>query len=166
MSLEEIRNEARKFHDRIRKRNIREYSAAVITCVIMVLEIRFLKLPVTFQVALGLGIAGTLVLLYQMRKRGASRALPTDMAFMSCLEFHRQELERQRDTLETFWIWGLMPLVPFGLVFTFAFYFMPRGGLILSLIVGVFVACFLTFFGKLNQRGARKLQRQIDELRG
>ena len=35
-----------------------------------------------------------------------------------------------------------------------------------SVVVGAVVAAFLTFFAKLNQRGARKLQRKIDELRG
>src|SRR5215510_10281461 len=99
MSLEEIRDQAQRFQQRILKRNIREYSAAAITAAIFAAEIWFIKFPMGVRVGLALIIAGVLVMLYQMRKRAHSRLLPGDMALASCIDFHRRELERQRDTL-------------------------------------------------------------------
>ena len=54
MSVEEIRVEAQRLHDRWRKGNIREYRAAAITALIFLLEILFLNFPLPVRVALAL----------------------------------------------------------------------------------------------------------------
>jgi hypothetical protein len=164
MPFEDIRREAQKFHNRLRRRNIREYIAASITILIFLLEIRFIPFPLPIRVALLLFIAGLLVFIYQIRKRGSPRALPSDLS-SSCLDFHRRELERQRDALASFWLWGLWPFLPGAIVLIVSISFAPRGW-IAALIVTAFFAALFTFFGKLNRRDARKLQREIDELRG
>lgn len=163
MSIEEVRATAQRFEKRMRKTYNREYFAALTMIVWMAAYVWLLK-PVLFRVAAGLAIPGILLMLYQLRKRASPRALPADLALTSCVEFHRRELERQRDARESTWRWYLLPFVPSVLVWTIAFYFLPRGSLLLSLIFG---ACFLAVFiliGKANQRAARRLQREVDEL--
>ena len=97
MSLEEVRAQARKFQKRIRKRNIREYSAMVLAIVMAIPLAVFLRSLPLIVVAMGLIIAGTLVIAYQFRKRMSTRSFTAYAASMSCLEFYRRELERQRD---------------------------------------------------------------------
>lgn len=165
MSVEEIRVHAERLEKRMRKTYNREYFAALTVIVWMAAYVWFLK-PVLFRVAAGLAIPATVLMLYQLRKRASPRTLPADLALTSCLEFHRRELERQRDARKSIWRWYLLPFVPSVLVWTIAFYFLPRGSLVLALIIGAFFALDFIVIGKLNQRAARRLQRQIDELRG
>ena len=102
----------------------------------------------------------------QPQKPAAPRALPANLG-SSCLDFHRRELERQRDALRGFWSLVLPPFLPGGLVLIISLALQPGPkGLIRALIVTAFFASLFTFFAKLNQRAARRLQRKIDELRG
>jgi len=185
MSVDEIRVEAQKFQDRIQKRNTREAFAAITTCVLLGFEIYFfdfLSLPV--RVAMALFMAASLHLAYQVRKRGSTPRVPADLALFSCIEFHRRELERDRDALQSVWFWGLLPFVPGALVWTigvyfssaagagmskffaaFGFDFVFRTGLVPSLIAAAFFAFLLISAAYANQRAARRRQRRIDELR-
>jgi hypothetical protein len=166
MSVEAIRIEAQRLHDRWRKRNIREYRAAAITALIFLLEILFLNFPLPIRVALALFILGLPVFVYQLHKRAAPRALPANLG-SSCLDFHRRELERQRDALRGFWSLVLPPFLPGSLVLIISLALQPGPkGLIRASIVTAFFASLFTFFAKLNQRAARRLQGKIDELRG
>lgn len=167
MSVEEIRVEAQRLHDRWRRRNIREYIAATITALIFLLEILFINFPLPIRVALVLFILGVPVFVYRLRKRAAPRALPANLG-SSCLDFHRRELERQRDALRGFRSLVLPPFLPGGLVLIISMALGPRQpqGLIMALIVTAFFALMGTFFARLNQRAARRLQHKIDELRG
>ena len=98
MPLEEIRVEAQRLHDRWRRRNILEYIAATITALMFLVEILFMNFPLPIRVALVLFILGLPVFVYQLRKRAAPRGLPANVG-SPCRDFHRQELERQRDAL-------------------------------------------------------------------
>ncbi len=161
ITLEEIRLRAARFERRIRRRNFREYAAGVL------LIAWFLA---TFHLLHGLDLlgpvlvtAGVIYVMIQLRRRGTAHSLPADADTRSSVEFHRLELERQRDALRTVGRWYLLPLVP-GLAAIFAVAAIKRGVnalLIDSIIVGVVV-----FVGvwALNQWGARKLDRKIQEL--
>ena len=99
----------------------------------------------------------------QLRRRGTARSLPADADTRASIQFHKLEMERQRDALRTVWRWYLLPLVP-GLAAIIAGAAIKRGvnaRLIGSIIVGV-----LVFVGvwALNQWGARKLNNKIQEL--
>jgi hypothetical protein len=164
MSVEAIRVEAQRLHDRWRRRNIREYIAAAITALIFLLEILFINFSLPIRAALVLFILGLLVFVYQLRKRAAPRALPANLG-SSCLDFHRRELERQRDALRGFWSLVLPPFLPGGVVLIISIALGPRPrGLIVASIMTAFFASLFTFFAKLNQLAARRLQRQIDDL--
>src|SRR6185369_1279123 len=157
MPIEEIRVEAQRMHDRWHRRNVREYISAGITALIILLEILFIKFPLPVRVALVLLILGLPVFGYQLRKRAAPRTLPAKLG-STCLDFHRGELERQRDALQSFWLWVVPPFLPGALVLIISVALGPRPqGLITAAIVTAFFAAVFTFFAKLNQRAARRL---------
>ena len=166
MSLEEVRAQARQFQKRIRSRNIREYSAMVLALVMAIpLGFFFRSFPLVLA-AMGLCVAGTLVIAYQFRKRMSLRSFTTEAASMSCLEFYRSELERQRDANLRVWSWYILPMIPGTAMMLIAMAFMPGLGPVVALFFAVAFTAGFILTGVANKRGARRLQQKIDELRG
>lgn len=173
ISLAELRKKALKLEKRVLRRNLREYAASAI--VIAGFGYYIWKFPdPMIRFGCVLVIAGALFVVYQLHKRGHARSVPEEMAFRDCLDFHRKELERQRDLLRSIWTWYILPVVPGVLVFmlgVFQWQMRPpnaaaRAGhvkILFGLRVAV-VAVIFTGVGKLNQWAARKLQRKIDTL--
>ena len=162
MSLDEIRRKAGKFQKRIRNRNLREYAASVL--VIAAFGYYVWRFP---EVRLGSGliIAATLYMVYQLHTRGAAKTIPAALGLGTCLDFHRRELELQRDLLRDIWKWYLLPFVPGLLAFVAVpVMHLPPGKWLRT--VPFILLCAVVFYGigSLNQRAARRLQWQIDEL--
>ncbi|MDP9051883.1 MAG: hypothetical protein M3O31_14365 [Acidobacteriota bacterium] len=171
ISLEDLRGKMQKFERRIFWRNIREYAGGVF--VVAAFGFCEWKLPaLLLRLGSGLTIAGALYVMFQLHRRASIHPAPADLGLKTCLQFHRQSLERQLDALRTVWSWYLLPFIP-GL----AVFFMgtavnqwtahPVGmgqllmgyGILVILVGAVFLAVW-----KLNQRAADKLQAQIDEM--
>ncbi len=98
-------------------------------------------------------LAGTAYVVVQLYRRSRPLALPEELGLMGSVEFYRRELVRQRDLLRSVWSWYLAPLAP--------------GLLVISRLKPITVAINATVFGGiwwLNQRGAARLTRQIEEL--
>jgi len=166
MSLEQVRAQAQQFQKRLRNRNIREYSAMVLAIVgAMPLAVFFRPFPLVL-VALGLLIAGTLLIAYQFRKRMSARSFPAESASMSCVEFYRRELERQRDANLSIWSWYILPMLPGTAMMLISMAFMPALGPGVALFLAVGFTVAFIFTGLANKRGGRRLQEKIDELRG
>lgn len=160
MSLEEIRKKAEKLQKRVRRRNAREYIASFVA--LGALGAALFSVHDLFrQIGSALLIAGLLYIVYHLRTRGAAREITGD-----CLEFHRHELERQRDLLTSVWKWYLAPMIPGLLVIGLRALWQNRLGSRFWFGLAYFGGTALLFYavGRLNQRGARCLQRQIDEL--
>ena len=160
-SLEEIRSKARRFQSQIRRRNLREYLAAVVVIVVFVCSF-FIMDDVLLQLAAALTIAGVLYVCYQLHKRGSAGRLPADPALKTCLEFHRTELVQQRDLLRDVWRWYLLPFVPGFSLFSASQAMQAhwtRWGIGLVWFVILFVG-----IGMLNRWEARRLQREIEAL--
>ncbi|MGZ7077012.1 MAG: hypothetical protein ACXVJL_13525, partial [Candidatus Angelobacter sp.] len=173
ISLAELQQKAEKLEQQIRRRNLREYAGSLIAMAIFGYYIwRFPGPMVRFGCVLV--IAGVLVVLYQLHKRGAARIVPAGMAFRTCLDFHRRELERQRDLSRSVWTWYLLPFVPGMAIFLLGLFLwtmkLPNAPAHARLITvsfsltAAFVALVFIAIGKLNQWTARKLQREIDAL--
>ena len=168
-SLEEIRDKATRFQRTVRFRNLREYVAAIVVLVIFTGYAWFANTWLS-KAGPGLIVVGTLHIMFQLHTRAASLPVPGGDAWVteSCVQFHRRELERQRDLLRTVWRWYLGPLVP-GLSVVFLDRFIeawPRGGFaIVASLASALVTVFV-FLGVwwLNAAGARKLQREIEAL--
>jgi FtsH-binding integral membrane protein len=173
ISLEEMRQEAQKLETKIFWRNVREYVACalVVACFGYYASVFHSTL---IRAGCGLVIAGALFAVLRLHKTGAARTVPAELAFRTCVGFHRQELERQRDLLRSVWRWYLLPLVAGMVVFLLGLFELtmqrPHTSEHARTIVIVFAltaaGCALVFVGvgKLNQWAARKLQREIDTL--
>ena len=110
MTLTEIREKARKFRRKILFRNLREYAA--IAVVVAFFGFSMGKSPPFMRAGAWLCIAGVLYVAYQLHRRGSAKTMAADLAPASCLDFHRRELERQRDLLLGIWFWYLGPMIP------------------------------------------------------
>jgi len=174
ISLDDIRRKAQKFQRRILWRNLREYAAAAIV-IASFGYIFWGASPVPLiRAGCGLLIVGTLFAMYALHRKGSARSVPAEMVFRTCIEFHREELRRQRDLARSVWTWYLLPFVPGLAVFLLGDFLrtmqMPNApahrGVIEMVFALVAVGCALVFVGvaKLNQWGARKIQREIDAL--
>ena len=163
MSLDEIRRKAHKFENRISRRNRREYIAVAVVIAVCTGRI-VISNNLVVNIGGGLLIAGLLYIVYQIHKKGSARTIPSDAAFANGIAFYRSELERQRDLNRQVWSWYIGPLLPV--------WWLPTWGLaaaneysVRSLMVrGTVVILVFVVVGVLNQRAARKLQRQIDAL--
>jgi hypothetical protein len=167
MPLEEIRRKAGKFQRRINLRNLREYVAAAIVAGIFALYVKWFP---NFLMRAGsvLTIFAALYISYQIYRKGSANVLPQDCDFDCCIDFHRRELERQRDLLRRIWRWYLGPFIPGMLLFFLGTQFaahppFPHHGLSFAWELAV-AAIVLVLIAKLNERAANRLQRQIDNL--
>ncbi len=167
MSIAEVQAKASVLHNKIRWRNMREYGAAAV--VVLFFGYRFVETAdLLVRVGMGMIVAGTCYLTWQLHVRGSSRQLPADAGLSSSIAFQRRELVRQRDMLTTLWSWYLGPLLP-GLVVMMVALGRANPGhvehiwMLTSIYLGVILAVFLAI-DRLNKRAARRLQRQIDEL--
>jgi len=171
ISPEQLRHTMNKFERRIFLRNAREYAAGVF--VIAAFGFYEWKFPAPLmRIGSGLVIAGTLYILFQLHRRASFQPAPAGLGLNTCIEFHRQSLERQRDALRSIWSWYLLPLVPGLAVFMLGaavsqWTAHPErlGRIVTSFSVQVGIDA-VVFFGiwRLNQWTAGKLQAQIDEI--
>ncbi len=173
ISLDDMRRKAQKLEKQVFRRNVREYVA----CVLVVACFGYYAS--VFDAALiragcGLVIVGALFTVFRLHRAGAARTVPAELALHTCVDFRRKELERQRDLLLGVWRWYLLPFVPGMMVFLVGLFELamrqPHASAHARTIVTVFAltaaGCAVVFVGvgMLNQRAARKLQREIDTL--
>ena len=150
----------------LESRNLREYVACIL--VVVAFSRNMLVLPHILQkIGSGWCVAATLYIAWQLYRRGSAVAPPKSVE-LPLYTFARAQLVRQRDLLRNIFWWYLLPLIP---------------GITLVLIgngqdpdlsshvpiwqrwagLGFLVAAFVGVW-RLNQCGARKLQRRIDEI--
>ena len=152
ISLDEIRRRAGSFENRIRNRNLREYLGAAVVALAFTFYI-FKFSDWAIRAGSVLVLAGTAYVVVQLYRRSRPLTLPSELGLIASVEFYRRELERQRDLLRSVWSWYLAPLLPGLLVIS--------RGKIITIAINALV------FGAvwwLNQRGADRLTRQIEEL--
>jgi hypothetical protein len=162
ITVEEIRRRASRFERRIQWRNIREYAAGALVLAFLA---RRLSLDHGLRVVPGwLIAAGTIYVMIQIHLRGAARATPQDAGIWASLEFHRLELERQRDALRSVWRWYLLPFVP-GFAASLIVAGVDKGfGMRLG-VFGIMMVLLLVAVWRLNVWAARRLDRQIEEIK-
>jgi len=112
-------------------------------------------------------IAGTIFIVVWIHFRASANPIPSQVSFMDYISRYREEVGRQQTALRTVWLWYLGPLVPGLALFTIGMSRLLEHAPgsrrpmwpFLVVMVAVFVGVWL-----LNLWGARRLQRQIDEL--
>lgn len=167
MALADIHARAERFQARVRRRNWIEYAAAAII-VAGFAWAAFAVSNLIVQAACVLIMLGTLYVVWKLATLARASA-KTDET-MSWADFHRAELVRQRDALNSIWRWYLGPLVP-GMTLFWIGVGLARSAdsplwgnlgvaaLALAIIAGMFVG-----IAALNKWGARRLQAEIDAL--
>jgi hypothetical protein len=173
ISLDQLHRRARNFGKQVLGRNLREYAASAVVVGIFGYYVWRFPAPLV-RLGCALVIAGAFFVVHSLHQRGAASTVPVEMAFSTCLEFHRHQLERQRDLLSGVWTWYLLPFVPGMAVFLLGLLLWtleqphaPAHTRVIMLAFSLTAAvCALAFVGvwKLNQWAARKLQREIDAL--
>jgi len=152
--------EATAFQRRIARRNLREYVAGAVVVPVFCFYIWLFPYWVT-RLGSVLVVLGTLVVMWQLHRRAASRVVPEDFG-VSGLQFQRTELARQRDALRAVWLWYLGPLVPGLAVFMWGM--QGSSARPLELLVDLTMLTVFAAIAWINRRLAAKLQRQIDAL--
>ena len=109
-------------------------------------------------------VAAVTFIVYHLHRYGSARVMPAEMGLTNCLQFHRAELERQRDLLRSVWKWYLAPLVP-GMLLVYVGSALARPEHASRALLGLAgtVAVFV-LIGDLNRRVANRLQARIDAL--
>jgi MFS family permease len=161
VTLDDIRARARKFERRIRLRNIREYLAGgVIIPFFVAAAFRSHGWRIAAPL---LQVAGLIVVFFELHRR-ASAAKPDSAAGLkSSIESYIGELERQRQALESVWLWYLLPFIPgflAAIIAAAADHKTPQ-----AIGFAVFIVILFAVVQALNARGARKLSERIKELR-
>ena len=160
---------ATRFERVIRRRNCIEYAAGVL--VIALFGAGAIAAVAIGELAMALGpllvIAGALVLMWNLRRRGSNlERRPED----SCAAHLRRQLAHQSAALRSVPVWYIGPLVPGVLVFlgTVTFKVAQRAGWSVAFsgiagpaaaVLGIFAAVIA-----LNLWAASRLDRQISEL--
>jgi len=165
ISADVIRRRAGKFERRIYWRNIREYASSLVAAIFFAYFFATTHI-VLFRIAYALFIAGLAWVVFQLHRQGSAKSMPGAMGTLTCLQFFRAELERQREVVANVWSWYLAPLVP-GFVAITAASVIARpypAGLVAATVLDAFVAVVFLLVLKMNRRAVRCLQRMIDEL--
>ena len=167
MSVEEIRLRAGKHSHRIAWRNAREYIAALAVTVFFSFNYWQTE-DLLMRVGCVLIVASMFYVCWHLHAHGSAHQMPKHLGAENSLQFHRRELERQRDLVRGVWRWYLGPMIPGLVVLMVAIARTNPGhvrnfGLVFTAYAVVMVL-FFVFIGWLNERAARRLQKKIDEL--
>lgn len=169
VSAEEMRARAEKLAGAIRRRNWIEYVACGFVTLVFGWYATWPQ-PATplWPIANIMIIAGIYLSAFNLHRRARANNPPPAASAGALIDFQRTELIRQRDALKTVWSWYVLPPVPGVLLwFVAAWIGNPHGPMRASIgLVGAAAIVVLVFTGIiwLNRIGARRLQRQIDEL--
>lgn len=162
--LDVVRQRSQMLERRVYRRNYSEYAAGLVV-------LGFVA-PMMWSAPNGVLAAGGLVLLaggaymmYRLHTSGSARTMPATLGDRSCVDFHRAELERQRDLLQNVWRWGLLPFWP-GMALVLIGGMIERpdrwpfalGAAVLAVLMAIQIAW-------MNKRSAQTLQEVIDGLK-
>jgi hypothetical protein len=167
MSVDAIRLKAGKYRSKIAWRNAREYIALLFVVGFFGLQLKSTT-DVLMRVGSGLIIVGSIYIAWHLHAKGSGRRLPEDLGLTSSIEFHREELVRQRDLVRSVPRWYLGPMIP-GMVVLMVAIGLTNPGHVkhFGWVFGSFSAFVVLVFAgvwRLNVRGARRIQKRIDEL--
>ena len=161
---EELRRKMEKLERRTRLRNRGGYQVCAF---LFVACLWWLTLFHNFlsQAGVALTVAALAVMVWQIRATQLASRKAAQSGNRASLEFHREELARQRDFHRGRWLWTrILALAPGPILFLMGFYeAQPHLSRILA-VEGITFVVFLIAAVPLNLRLARNYQRQLDDL--
>jgi hypothetical protein len=162
VSIDTIRGVAKGLHAAISRRNRQEKFAAYLVMLIFGV-FAWTQETTTMRVGCVLIILGTLVILYQLRKRATIGALPLQGVACTYVEYFRAELVHQREAVRTVWLWYIAPAVPGVAVLVWGMAENDPSGFPWLPMLAMFVVPFGVVVW-MNLKVAREMQQKIDEL--
>jgi hypothetical protein len=165
--LEEVRKGADKFYRRIRRRNAVEYVACVVVVVAFTAYV-FVLPHVLQKLGSAMIVLATFYVAWQLHRR-ASAEPPEKAGTMPLLAFARAQMLRQRDALRSIFWWYILPFIPGLVVMSLGNGLDPELAangppIWVRWLVFAGMGAVLAGVWWLNQYGARKLERRIDEI--
>lgn len=168
MTLADIHRKARKFESRIQRRNAIEYAACGVVLVGFTPAL-LNRHSWLMQAGAAWVILATLFVAWQLHRRTSIQASPEPGETL--VDSYRRQLIRQRDAIATVGRWYIAPVLPgLGLIMAGRWFqaHLPNmsierdhAGILTALAVAAVV---MTVIWLLNKRGARRLQKMIDDL--
>ncbi len=149
---------------KIRRRNLREHAAGIVVALAFG-WIAWVSAAPLARLGAALVVAGDLVVMITLARRGKPTSAP-DALVARCLDWQRQELERERALLAGIRWWYLGPLVPGVTLFLLSRLLEAAGPLQRALTIGVGITCGRVFIAidALNRAAVRRLQDALDAL--
>lgn len=163
-TVEELRAKAAKFQRRIRRRNLREYLAAMIVAVWA--GVACWNIPQFLpRIAFACIVAGAIYYAWHLWRWGSATPAPAEMGAADSFRFYRHELQRQRDLVSGVWKWAVMPIMP-GLILLAAYNVAvaPSPERWKPVVSALLQAALISVVVWLNMRAAQRLDRRIAEL--
>ena len=168
MVLEQVHADAVRNQGRRRRGMITEILAALVVIVVFGLYVRFLP-GALLKTASGLAILWAVFYIWRWVRLFGPRRVPDDA--VACLDFHRSELEQQRDAARGMWRWTLAPLVPVFILFGVGRWIGPAPPWraiwldhLIIVVTSVLLVESLVLMWLWTRRRADVWQDQIDEL--
>jgi len=165
MSLADIQRRAARLQWRVRLRNWIEYGAAALVIAGFGYIAYLAPVPLV-QLGSVLIILGALYVCWKLATL-AGAATKDDA--QSWADFHRAELVRQRDALQSVWRWYLGPFVPGALIFLAGVALglgdAPLAAKAITFATGAgFMGIVFVAIAQLNAIAAKRISREIDAL--
>lgn len=161
MTLADIHAKARTLETRVQRRNAIEYVACGVA---LVGFLPTLLNPRSWMMQAGAGLIMLAILFvaWQLHRRGSAEATPQPGEPL--LEAYRRQLVRQRDALRTAGLWYVAPVVPGMALMMLGSWLQLHASGPSILACSAIAALVLTWIWLRNLRGAKRLQKRIDEL--
>lgn len=168
MTLAEVHAKARAFDSKIQRRNAIEYVAVGVVIVGFVPAL-LNRNSWLMQAGAALIMLAAVYVAWQLHRRGSSDSVlrPGE----TLVEAHRRQLIRQRDALRGVGLWYIAPMIPGLTLITLGRWFqahssrlpIARDHAVILVSMAIMILALLGVW-LLNLRGAKLLQRRIDEL--
>jgi hypothetical protein len=165
ISLEQVRTHARRLDERVGRRNRREYIAAAVVVGVFG-AVAWFAPSITVRSGAALLVAATVFIVNRLRVHGSARPLPAELADRSALDFHRAQLVRQRDLLQTVWLWYLLPLVPGMAMLLIGVARADPERMSRIVAIGIGTGVLMIGGHVVNRRSAARIQQYLDRLNG
>jgi hypothetical protein len=163
ISLDELRHRSQRLTRIVSRRNLREYVAGALAVVVCGYLAWKVPLPL-MRVGFVMSVPAVIFIVYHLHRFGSAQAMPSEMGLTSCLQFHRGELQRQRDLLRGVWKWYLLPLMPSLILVCLApALARPEQAWRAVWVFGGNLVVF-ALIGEANRYAAKRLQARIDAL--
>jgi hypothetical protein len=159
MKIDQIRSKSESFATTAKWRNYREYGAAIFV-IAMFAYYAFASDVMLIKIGSFCNIAAALYVMAQLKKRSSSTTV--NPGAEPIINYHRKQLETERNALRSVWAWYVLPTVPGYVLFTAGlFQSRPDADYTRYFAVTLLIYIFVLLY---NAWGANRLQKEIDAL--